>query len=63
MPFSFVPKSIEKMKFVLGLFVLCLVLSQVEDEDGILNLDEKTFHAAIKDNENVFLFFHSSVCC
>ena len=50
------------MIFVLGLLILCLAFSQVEDADGILNLDEKTFHSAIKDNENLLLFFHSSVC-
>lgn len=50
------------MRFVIGLLILCLAFSQVEDADGILNLDEKTFHSAIKDNENLFLFFHSSVC-
>lgn len=49
------------MRYLLGLVLLCLAVSQVEDADGIMILDEKTFHSAIKENDNLFLFFHSSV--
>ena len=49
------------MRYLLGLVLLCLAVSQVEDAVGIMILDEKTFHSAIKENDNLFLFFHSSV--
>lgn len=57
-----IPNYIEMIaRFLFFITILSLSACQVEDEDGVIVVDQTNFHKFIRSNENVFMFFHSSV--